>query len=89
MFVWTWLIAAAPLLASLVLAELVDAWLWTATSHRGIFAAGVDNSGPAAQMRPQLVAGIPKPRPAQDPLEGITAHRIWLGFLLDRFEVSE
>jgi phosphatidylinositol 4-kinase len=87
-FVWTWLLAAAPQLGSLVLAELVDAWLWTVASRRGLFAAGIDNSGPAAELRPHLIAGVPNPPPARDPVEGILAHRIWLGFLIDRFEVS-
>lgn len=86
-FVWTWLLAAAPQLGSLVLAELVDAWLWTVASRRGLFAAGIYNSGPAAELRPHLIAGVPNPPPARDPVEGILAHRIWLGFLIDRFEV--
>ena len=87
-FVWTWLLAAAPQLGSLVLAELVDAWLWTVTSRRGLFAAGLDNSGPAGELRPHLTAGVPNSPPARDPVEGIIAHRLWLGFLVDRFEVS-
>lgn len=86
-FVWTWLLAAAPQLGSLVLAELVDAWLWTVASKRGLFAAGTDNSGPAADLRPQLAAGVPRRPSSHNPVEAITAHRIWLGFLLDRFEV--
>lgn len=88
LFVWTWLLAAAPQLGPLILAELVDAWLWTVASKRGLFAAGIDNSGPAAQLRPHLAAGVPNPPPSRDPVEGIMAHRLWLGFLLDRFEVS-
>jgi phosphatidylinositol 4-kinase len=87
-FVWTWLLAASPQLGPLVLAELVDAWLWTITSRRGLFADGAENSGPAAFLCPQLVAGESKPPPAQDPTESIAVHRVWLGFLLDRFEVS-
>ncbi|KAG0598394.1 hypothetical protein M758_12G069200 [Ceratodon purpureus] len=86
-FAWTWLFAAAPHFSSLVLAEVVDAWLWTVESRRGLFAAGVSNSGPAMQLRPQLSPGQPGPPLAQDPIEAITAHRLWLGFFLDRFEV--
>lgn len=86
-FAWTWLFAAAPHFSSLVLAELVDAWLWTVESRRGLFAAGVSNSGPAMQLRPQLFPGQPGPPPAQDPVEAIIAHRLWLGFFLDRLEV--
>lgn len=86
-FVWTWLLAAAPQLGSLVLAELVDAWLWTVASRRGLFAAGIDNSGPAAVLRPHLTAGISNSPCTRDPVEGIMAHRLWLGFMLDRFEV--
>ncbi|KAI3934357.1 hypothetical protein MKW92_039958 [Papaver armeniacum] len=37
-FIWTWLVSAAPQLGSLVLAELVDAWLWTIDTKRGLFA---------------------------------------------------
>lgn len=87
MFIWTWLVSAAPYLGSLVLAELVDAWLWTVDTKRGLFASGIDNSGPAAKLRPHLTPGEPKPLPEKDPVEGITAHRLWLGFFLDRFEV--
>ncbi len=87
-FVWTWLVTAAPQLGSLVLAEVVDAWLWTVASRNGLFAGGIDHSGPVAQLRPQLSPGEPSNLPAQDdPVEGIIVHRLWLGFLLDRFEV--
>jgi phosphatidylinositol 4-kinase len=87
-YVWTWLFAATPHLSSLVLAELVDAWLWTMESRRGLFSAGICTSGPVMQLRPQLTPGEPLPCPAEDPMEGITAHRLWLGFFLDRFEVG-
>ena len=86
-FVWTWLVSAAPDLGSLVLAELVDAWLWTVDTKRGLFASGVENSGPPAKLRPHLTAGEPDLLPSKDPVEGIAAHRLWLGFFLDRFEV--
>jgi phosphatidylinositol 4-kinase len=87
-FVWTWLVTAAPQLGPIVLAEVVDAWLWTVASRNGLFAGGIDHSGPAAQLRPQLSPGEPSNLPAQDdPVEGIIVHRLWLGFLLDRFEV--
>ncbi|KAF3781426.1 Phosphatidylinositol 4-kinase alpha 1 [Nymphaea thermarum] len=86
-FIWTWLVSAAPQLGSLLLAELVDAWLWTIDTKRGLFAFGMNNAGPAAKLRPQLSPGEPEPQPERDPVEGITAHRLWLGFLIDRFEV--
>ena len=35
-FIWTWLVSAAPHLGSLVLAELVDARLWTLNTKRGL-----------------------------------------------------
>ncbi|XP_026381763.1 phosphatidylinositol 4-kinase alpha 1-like isoform X1 [Papaver somniferum] len=86
-FIWTWLVSAAPQLGSLVLAELVDAWLWTIDTKRGLFAYEVRYSGPAAKLRPQLAPGEPEMLPAKDPVEGIIAHRLWLGFFIDRFEV--
>ncbi|GLJ12893.1 hypothetical protein SUGI_0199940 [Cryptomeria japonica] len=86
-FVWTWLVSAAPHLGSLVLAELVDAWLWIVDTKRGLFASGIENSGPPAKLRPHLTAGEPDLPPSKDPVEGIAAHRLWLGFFLDRFEV--
>ncbi|KAJ7560134.1 hypothetical protein O6H91_04G115500 [Diphasiastrum complanatum] len=86
-FVWTWLLSAAPQLGSQILSELVDAWLWTIYTGRGLFAAGVANSGPAAELRPQLMPGEPVVLLGKDPVEGIAAHRLWLGFLLDRFEI--
>ncbi|XP_050146495.1 phosphatidylinositol 4-kinase alpha 1-like [Malus sylvestris] len=86
-FVWTWLVSAAPELGSLVLAELVDAWLWTIDTKRGIFASDVKYSGPAAKLRPHLSPGEPEPQPEIDPVEQIMAHRLWLGFFMDRFEV--
>ncbi|XP_031499033.1 phosphatidylinositol 4-kinase alpha 1 [Nymphaea colorata] len=86
-FIWTWLVSAAPQLGSLLLAELVDAWLWTIDTKRGLFAFGMNNAGPAAKLRPQLSPGEPELQPERDPVEGITAHRLWLGFLIDRFEV--
>ncbi|XP_043723692.1 phosphatidylinositol 4-kinase alpha 1-like isoform X2 [Telopea speciosissima] len=86
-FVWTWLVSAAPLLGSLVLAELVDAWLWTIDTKRGLFASDVRHSGPAGKLRPHLSPGEPEMLPDKDPVEGIVAHRLWLGFFIDRFEV--
>ncbi|CAK7329726.1 unnamed protein product [Dovyalis caffra] len=85
-FIWTWLVSAAPQLGSLVLAELVDAWLWTIDTKRGLFAHEVMYSGPAAKLRPQLAPGEPEPQPEIDPVEQIMAHRIWIGFFIDRFE---
>eukprot|EP00250_Pteridium_aquilinum_P018106 c23946_g1_i1 orf=664-6876(+) len=86
-FIWTWLVSAAPHLSSLLLAELVDAWLWTIETGRGLFALGPGNSGPNGKLRPHLAAGEPVSSGDRDPVEGINAHRIWLGFLFDRFEV--
>ncbi|KAJ6766108.1 PHOSPHATIDYLINOSITOL KINASE [Salix purpurea] len=86
-FIWTWLVSAAPQLGSLVLAELVDAWLWTIDTKQGVFAHEVKYSGPAAKLRPQLAPGEPESQPVIDPVEQIMAHRIWVGFFIDRFEV--
>ncbi|XP_074313304.1 phosphatidylinositol 4-kinase alpha 1 [Silene latifolia] len=86
-FVWTWLVSAAPQLGCVVLAELVDAWLWTIDTKRGLFASDVKYSGPHAKLRPQLCPGEPEALPEKDPVEQIMAHRIWLGFFIDRFEV--
>ncbi|KAG8368260.1 hypothetical protein BUALT_Bualt15G0026800 [Buddleja alternifolia] len=86
-YIWTWLVSAAPKLGSLVLAELVDAWLWTIDTKRGIFASDVRCSGPSAKLRPHLAPGEPESQPAKDPVEQIMAHRLWLGFFIDRFEV--
>ncbi|XP_038707834.1 phosphatidylinositol 4-kinase alpha 1-like isoform X2 [Tripterygium wilfordii] len=86
-FIWTWLVSAAPQLGSIVLAELVDAWLWTIDTKRGLFASDVKYSGPAAKLRPHLAPGEPEPQPEFDPVEQILAHRLWLGFFMDRFEV--
>lgn len=87
-FIWTWLVSAAPQLGSLVLAELVDSWLWSIDTERGLFASNVKNSGPAAKLRPHLSPGEPEELPEVDPVEQIIAHRLWLGFFIDRFEVS-
>lgn len=84
-FVWTWILSAAPHLRSFLLAELVDAWLWTVDSNLGLFASGVNCSGPAAKLRPQLKPG--ELEDIKDVVSGITVHRLWLGFFLDRFEV--
>ncbi|KAL2653163.1 hypothetical protein R1flu_021291 [Riccia fluitans] len=87
-FVWTWILSAAPQLGARVLGELVDAWMWTVDTKKGLFSSGIGNSGPAARLRPQLTPGEPELSPNTDPVLGINAHRIWLGFLLDRFEVT-
>ena len=87
-FIWTWLVSAAPQLGSVVLAELVDAWLWTIDTKRGLFASEVRFFGPAAKLRPQLAPGEPEAPPEKDPVQEILAHRLWLGFFIDRFEVS-
>ncbi|KAI4295546.1 hypothetical protein L6164_035584 [Bauhinia variegata] len=87
-FIWTWLVSAAPQLGPLVLAELVDAWLWTIDTKRGLFASEAKYSGPSAKLRPHLSPGEPELHPETDPVEQIVAHRLWLGFLIDRFEVA-
>ncbi|XWS63050.1 hypothetical protein CRYUN_Cryun06bG0063500 [Craigia yunnanensis] len=86
-FIWTWLVSAAPQFGSLVLAELVDAWLWTIDTKRGLFASDVKYSGPAAKLRPHLAPGEPEALPDINPIDQIIAHRLWLGFFIDRFEV--
>uniref|UniRef100_A0A7N0T3D3 1-phosphatidylinositol 4-kinase n=1 Tax=Kalanchoe fedtschenkoi TaxID=63787 RepID=A0A7N0T3D3_KALFE len=86
-FIWTWLVSAAPQLGSLVLAELVDAWLWTIDTKRGLFSSEARYAGPVARLRPHLVPGEPEPLPERDPVEQIIAHRLWVGFFIDRFEV--
>ena len=86
-FIWTWLVSAAPQLGALVLAELVDAWLWTIDTKRGLFASEARYCGPAAKLRPHLSPGEPESQPQIDLVEQIIAHRLWLGFLIDRFEV--
>lgn len=86
-YIWTWIVSAAPQLGSLVLAELVDAWLWAIDTKRGLFASEMRFSGPAAKLRPHLSSGEPEELPEKDPVEGITAHSLWLGFFIDRFEV--
>lgn len=85
-FIWTWLVSAAPQLGALVLAELVDAWLWTIDTKRGLFASETRYCGPAAKLRPHLSPGEPESQPQIDLVEQIIAHRLWLGFLIDRFE---
>lgn len=85
-FIWTWLVSAAPQLGALVLAELVDAWLWTIDTKRGLFASEARYCGPAAKLRPHLSPGEPESQPQIDLVEQIIAHRLWLGFLIDRFE---
>ncbi|XP_019247638.1 PREDICTED: phosphatidylinositol 4-kinase alpha 1-like [Nicotiana attenuata] len=86
-FIWTWLVSAAPQLCSLVLAELVDAWLSTVDTKRGLFASEVRCCGPGAKLRPHLGPGEPEAPPEKDPVEQIMAHRLWLGFFIDRFEM--
>ncbi|KAK4405252.1 Phosphatidylinositol 4-kinase alpha 1 [Sesamum angolense] len=86
-YIWTWLVSAAPHLGTLVLAELVDAWLWTIDTKRGLFASDIKCSGPSAKLRPHLAHGEPETKPEKDPVEQIMAHRLWLGFFIDRFEV--
>lgn len=88
-YIWTWLVSAAPQWGSLVLAELVDAWLWTIDTKRGLFASDVMYYGPAAKLRPHLAPGEPERLPEKDPVEQIMAHRLWLGFFIDRFEVRQ
>ncbi|KAM0865729.1 hypothetical protein ACQ4PT_043084 [Festuca glaucescens] len=86
-YIWTWLVSAAPSLGPLVLAELVDAWLWTIDTKRGLFASDMKYCGPDAKLRPHLIPGEPEAPPEKDPVEAIIAHRLWLGFFIDRFEV--
>ncbi|KAK9071177.1 hypothetical protein SSX86_009745 [Deinandra increscens subsp. villosa] len=88
-FIWTWLVSAAPQLGSVVLAELVDAWLWTIDTKRGLFASDTRYSGPAAKLRPHLSPGEPQPPPEKDPVQQIQAHKLWIGFFIDRFEVVQ
>ncbi|KAG0451183.1 hypothetical protein HPP92_026558 [Vanilla planifolia] len=81
-FIWTWLVTSVPSLGPLVLAELVDAWLWTIDTKRGLFSSEMRYSGPAAKLRPHLIPGEPEPQPEKNVVDGLIAHRLWLGFLL-------
>ncbi|MBA0601649.1 hypothetical protein Gorai_004821, partial [Gossypium raimondii] len=42
---------------------------------------------PAAKLRPHLAPGEPEALPDTNPVDQIIAHRLWLGFFIDRFEV--
>ncbi|VFQ72155.1 unnamed protein product [Cuscuta campestris] len=86
-FTWTWLVSAAPQFGPLILAELVDAWLWTVDTRRGLFASKARASSPAAKLKPHLAHGEPELLPEKDYVEQIMAHRLWLGYFMDRFEV--
>ncbi|KAG8097936.1 hypothetical protein GUJ93_ZPchr0013g34130 [Zizania palustris] len=88
-YIWTWLVSAAPSLGPLVLAELVDAWLWTIDTKHGLFESDMNYCGPDAKLRPHLIPGEPETPPEKDPVEAIIAHRLWLGFFIDRFEVVQ
>eukprot|EP00897_Mesotaenium_endlicherianum_P010276 jgi/Mesen1/9277/ME000060S08706 len=88
LLVWTWLLAARPLLGVPLMAHVADAWLWTVRQQRGLFDSRPASSGPYAALRPHLCAGEPLPPPDGDPVRDIAAHNIWLGFLLDRLEVA-
>lgn len=68
-YIWTWLVSAAPQLGSLVLAELVDAWLWTIDTKRGLFASEVRYFGPTAKLRPHLTPGEPEMQPEKNPVD--------------------
>ena len=83
-YVWTWLLAARPGLRVPLIAEMADAWMWTVEERGGLFGG---EGGPRAQLRPHLESGEPEDAPAVDPGEGIAAHGVWLGFLLDQYEV--
>ncbi|XP_019166040.1 PREDICTED: phosphatidylinositol 4-kinase alpha 1-like [Ipomoea nil] len=86
-FIWTWLVSAAPQFGPLILAELVDAWLWTVDTRRGLFASEARCSGPAAKLRPHLQPGEPELLPEKGHVDQIMAHRLWIGFFIDRYEV--
>nr|GMD90459.1 phosphatidylinositol 4-kinase alpha 1 [Ipomoea batatas] len=86
-FIWTWLVSAAPQFGPIILAELVDAWLWTVDTRRGLFASEARYSGPAAKLRPHLQPGEPELLPGNGHVDQIMAHRLWIGFFIDRFEV--
>ncbi|KAI3803662.1 hypothetical protein L1987_31821 [Smallanthus sonchifolius] len=88
-FIWTWLVSAAPQLGPVVLAELVDAWLWTIDTKRGLFASDTRYSGPAATLRPHLSPGEPQSPPEKEPVQQIQAHKLWIGFFIDRLEVVQ
>ncbi|CAK9143183.1 unnamed protein product [Ilex paraguariensis] len=80
------LVSAAPPLGSLVPAELVDAWLWTNDTKRGLFASEVRYSGPA-KLRSHLAPGEPEALPKKDPVEQIMAFGITWELTL--FKVGE
>ncbi|CAH9124376.1 unnamed protein product [Cuscuta epithymum] len=86
-FTWTWLVSAAPQYGPLILSDLVDAWLWTVDTRRGLFSSEAQASSPAAKLRPHLDHGEPEYLPVKDHVEQIMAHRLWLGYFMDRFEV--
>eukprot|EP00898_Chlorokybus_atmophyticus_P009242 jgi/Chlat1/948/Chrsp108S01428 len=56
-FVWSWLLAAAPHLATALMAEVTDAWLWTVDQRTGLFCSKPDADGPVDQLRPKICPG--------------------------------
>ncbi|CAI9278116.1 unnamed protein product [Lactuca saligna] len=64
-----------------------SAWLWIIDTKRGLFASYTRFSGPAAKLRPTLQPSELESPPEKDPVEQILAHKLWIGFFIDNFEV--
>jgi hypothetical protein len=97
---WGWLLAARPDLTVLVHTKLTDAWCWTVEQRMGLFSGMgpppdctsccLSHRDPDTK-RPPSPLNMEKadPASAKQPQRRATPtpHRLWLDFLVERFEV--
>ena len=82
MWIVGWLLAARADLETAVLTKLADAWCRTVDTRVGLFSATPRKPSPLSMLA----------QPPADPDVGkanATPHRIWLRFLIERFEVAK
>ncbi|KAL3141037.1 hypothetical protein ABBQ32_005551 [Trebouxia sp. C0010 RCD-2024] len=100
-FAWHWICAESPQLQEALIAEIVQAWLYTADNRMGIFDCDFD----AKLFMEGTVTDVEEathgddnvssesPAPYGDavvpisPVDAISAHHIWVGFFLQTWQV--
>nr|GEZ23782.1 phosphatidylinositol 4-kinase alpha 1 [Tanacetum cinerariifolium] len=65
--------------------KVVREWIIISLSHAPCTSQGLLQEQ-LSKLRPQLAPGEPEAPPEKDPIQEILAHRLWLGFFIDRFE---
>ncbi|CAF0782495.1 unnamed protein product [Brachionus calyciflorus] len=78
---WSWIISSRPDIEQLVIEEMLNAWQMSSDCRLGMFHMAINEPNPLAKEEKDILKPLPPP--------GIEAHRVWIKYLQERFEIAK